>query len=923
MRETMKGNPDVEAHCRLSIVDCRLGEPRQFARLACDLRRDKSTIENHQSTIPPSALALLLVLLLAAPAANGQVKHPYILWSKDEIVPIRKRVLAEPWAKKRFQEMFVDANDPARRSTVDNLLLYMLVGDKSIIPAEKKPMDDFVVAHPSVRDQTDWRWHHMDRWLHAIRYDVLHDELTPSERKGLEYALRENALWAVKEERIRWWDGNPRMASGSFCALALGDKRLIRGVFECTGGLKDFLDSLTDGYYPRGAGNPSYRTLGQLLIWCRAVRRLGMNDIGFGYVGKDGGTVRKLLEGLLRFGDGRVDIPGGMPFYGRTAAVHTWSADHVGYSMPTHRGLEDLFAAPIVSGWLPDGMGGCPAWSAACPKAFDMFENGGARLLPPGILELAHAEWPDAGFDYFLARMREPSQDRYYPTLHWGLEPIDPKAVKTPAGNRSAVLSGCGLAVLRAEETPAFWESPAPTVALNFGSGGRGAVGGQFALLGFSAFNRPLYRFVRSAGPLSPEHAWSTSARSHSTVAVDNMVLGRVVEQGLYVMRPVWPGSVARVPARHAFDELVKFVGIRAKPHAEQLTDANGTVTGTAMRQVYPGVDFERCLMLTRQYLFDVFAVRGDKPHTYHWLVHAFGAGRPDDPARWQSTEELNDTLGDVRKPSIWNFEDQRRLDAGQAAWAITALQTPARSEPNSGRLGRAWYDRKVGVRLTMLGGQPTVAYYARTPGTTGKISIDRVGPLRTDKFALPARSRDYDSADKEITEVKILPRGKKAPPKEPAEQKPQAPQYRIRTGPADETGGVSVIAARQCANTVFAVVHEPFVGGKWKINEIRRIAGDDGALAVAVVGEQGSGVDDRLLLRLGDEAGKPVRLAGDGEAFTFADRAFVRVAPDAVRACGDLRAMRLKVGGSPRLILNGKQQEASVANGVMAFGQE
>ena len=68
--------------------------------------------------------------------------------------------------------------------------------------------------------------------------------------------------------------------------------------------------------------------------------------------------------------------------------------------------------------------------------------------------EWAHRLWPDAGFDWFLAKLRAPDEKVYIPTLYFGLDPIDPQDV-TPPAIRSRVYSDRGFVMLRAKEGPA------------------------------------------------------------------------------------------------------------------------------------------------------------------------------------------------------------------------------------------------------------------------------------------------------------------------------------------------------------------------------------------------------------------------------------------------------------------------------------
>jgi hypothetical protein len=88
------------------------------------------------------------------------------------------------------------------------------------------------------------------------------------------------------------------------------------------------------------------------------------------------------------------------------------------------------------------------------------------------------------------------------------------------------------------------------------------------------------------------------------------------------------------------------------------------------------------------------------------------------------------------------------------------------------------------------------------------------------------------------------------------------------------------------------------------------------------VRGREGSPVNDRLLFRFGDGYEQPLTLAGDGESFTFADRAYVRIGPDRVDVSGGLRAMTLAVSGKPALFVNGQRREARYSEGRLVLGE-
>jgi hypothetical protein len=681
------------------------------------------------------------------------------------------------------------------------------------------------------------------------------------------------------------------MACHHIFALAMRDQRLIRGLFETEGGLKSHLDAVLDGCARPGIDKDDHRNFGALWIWCLGCERLGLNELGFGYTTPGGKTVRDYFESIYSLCDPRIEIPGGRPFYGRSALINS-----------RRPFTTDAIPHVFYGGLVPLGLPGnnentWPFWVGKPNKKYDPFYMGEAEMGWPLIFELAHRRWPERHFDYFLAQMRAPGDDKYQPSPYFGLAPVDPATV-TPPAIASLCLPSCGVAMLRAEEGPGYWTSPAPSLLVRMGRSGPGS----FGLQSFHAFNRPIYLGGRALNERDYGKPWTGSARSYCTVTVDNMMMGKAVDaHNQFVTRAIWPRQPGELPVRQSLDSLVKFVAFRAKPQG----------IGTNEVAMYPGVDMERALFLTREYLFDTFAVQADKPHTYHWLVHALGEARPERPADWKLSSSLDESLGSVSR-DLFNFTGQQRLADSDGAWSLTVEQGCGLDDASRSRLGAAWYDRRIGVRVTMLGEKNTAAYFARTPLQPVGVARDdaaRIAKQRADSLEREQRER-YDAEDRGSVE----PPPTKQPDTTPAPAQTKAKSVELAP---DEVGSVSIIAERKAENTMFVAVHEPFEQGQWKIRQVRRIQQTPHAVAVAIAGDS---VNDRILLAMGDEAGQPSTLAGDGESFTFAGQAFVRIGPDQVQVVGDLRAMQLKVNGQPGLVVNGQKQSVKVANGVMRF---
>ena len=91
-----------------------------------------------------------------------------------------------------------------------------------------------------------------------------------------------------------------------------------------------------------------------------------------------------------------------------------------------------------------------------------------------------------------------------------------------------------------------------------------------------------------------------------------------------------------------------------------------------------------------------------------------------------------------------------------------------------------------------------------------------------------------------------------------------------------NEVGDATLVVERRVPSPTFVALHEPFENGAPRVGEFRRIHQSAEVVAVAVTGD---GFSDRLLYRHWKSYDQPMTIEGDGESFTFAARAFVRMA--------------------------------------------
>jgi hypothetical protein len=813
------------------------------------------------------------------------VEHPFMLWTREEAAAVRKRIETEPWAKVRYEAMLTDKEECA---TFRNLFRFVVMGDESVVEAEKKYLVSLIGNDPRKFKGDTGGGRHYDQYLSVLRYDALYDRLSEAERTGLQDTFRDFIKHHCEEETLTFtrpsWLPNmqwPRPITAHLMAVALRDEELIRQCFHSRGGWQYYFDDyLADGQFYGEEFGKQYSMIGEMFLWCRGLERLGLDELGYGYTGKGGATMRRYVESVVNIGWPRTEIPGGLPHYPQVTMGDARSSSLAG--APPY-----VFQKSIVDGFLPGGTGGNRRWLAANMNGRDHRNAKVDKMLAPHWLELAHAKWPDGKFDYFLAQMRGPSEAVCTPSLFWGVAPIDPMKVMPPPAP-SYVARERGFALLRAEESPAYWESPGLAVALQLATYYVHYAHDTFSLLGFHAFNRPVYLNRQISNGYGGGCPWTDSGRGHAGVMVDNLHY-ELNDADPKRDHPHWPNPIGEVPTRSGFDSLVKFISARAKPVGGTVNLDNrqplsgGTLSLELRRveeEVWPGVDMERALFLTGEYLFDVMRLASDRPRQYDWHVHALGQLVATDD--WKPAELGLDQLyamtnratarllADPVEADRYMLKDVRALAGGDADWSAVIRQDCALRDASASVLGRAWYGRQVGVRVNMLGAPGTKVFAGRSP------EIRR------------ASGKEPTKGDK--------------------------------SNISNEVGGTTLLVRRLAPASVFAAVHEPFEKDSPRLDSVTRVAQTEQGIAVAVRGKAGSGINDRLLYAFWGHENTPVTLEAGDESFTFTDRVFLRVSEDQVEVSGDLIRLRLPVAGRPRLVLNGIRHDARVVDGVLAF---
>jgi|GEM_PF-463861 len=127
----------------------------------------------------------------------------------------------------------------------------------------------------------------------------------------------------------------------------------------------------------------------------------------------------------------------------------------------------------------------------------------------------------------------------------------------------------------------------------------------------------------------------------------------------------------------------------------------------------FEDVEQSRTLLLTREYLLDVFHAQDQRgrERVFDWVMHGLGRLYPGRPASYQPSHEL--------VPYYW-WVDNERSRRTDAAWQVDWIQQSAGITPGLQPLGKEWFEQSVGVRLTMLGVPGTQVFCGDAPITDG-----------------------------------------------------------------------------------------------------------------------------------------------------------------------------------------------------------
>ena len=245
--------------------------------------------------------------------------------------------------------------------------------------------------------------------------------------------------------------------------------------------------------------------------------------------------------------------------------------------------------------------------------------------------------------------------------------PVPEKPAFPPAPSK--VWPTYGVAMLRADESPAYWTSDSLAVFHIMGHGYSHDHRDKFAIMLHGA-GRLLYPDHNTIQYENPNIGWTRNTIAHSTLMVDEQDTRNT------------PST-----ARHEFSPEVKFLA----------SSASG---------VFEAVDQTRALLLTHEYLLDLFQAASPTPRTFDYLLHSFGKPQPGQPERFNPSNTLD--------KRFWLVSDRRAMNT-DASWTLDFVM---KHEPGGRKVkfGPEWYDHKAAVRVTMAAEPKTLV----THGLTG-----------------------------------------------------------------------------------------------------------------------------------------------------------------------------------------------------------
>jgi hypothetical protein len=632
------------------------------------MRKGAQTADGPFIALVLFGLGILLAASAFAADTPPPVKHPNLLLNRDEIDAIKSKIARNDWAARLFEQTKALA---AQGNQLEAALCYALTGEKSYGDSVRRTLVSSARGWSDGVRQTDiklkpeaFAW---DSWgRYAWAYDLTWDTFSDEERKTTEDGLRAVCKLIIEGDKL--YTTTPNLVFGKhhnvgLVGYALGDGELIDwglndpGAFgPAKGGFYAVLDSMIrDGHFWGEA--PTYALFYDvhgMIALAEAARHYDGTDL-YAYTSKkSGASIKSILDGylLLSFPLERTGINGGSVRLATFGDGSTWFGPN--------SELRDTFIVNPVSGKETSGRG--------------------TEATLSGELEAAYSHYKDSGYAWLLSL--NPNRNAYtvygraawsYVALTHGSE-LPPKPTPPPAP--CGIYPSQGFAVLRADESPAYWTSGSLAAVMRLGASVGHGHDDYYSLI-LHGKGRLLYPDVNVIQYEPTYLNWTHEGIAHSTLLID----GESPHAGEFAMRNDFtPEAKFFAASGSAFD------------HTRQT----------------------RALLLTKEYLADVFRVTSEqsgKPRTFDWVLHGLGRLYLGNPAAYRPSTGL--------LPHYW-WVDNERSRTTDAGWQADFVQHGGGVLPGVQALGKEWFEQTAGVRMSMLGAHGTEVFGGDGPLVDG-----------------------------------------------------------------------------------------------------------------------------------------------------------------------------------------------------------
>ncbi|MCJ8330045.1 MAG: hypothetical protein HRT89_21385, partial [Lentisphaeria bacterium] len=608
-------------------------------------------------------------------SAENKKKHPYMILTEKQLIEIRGKIKTDQWAQDQYMKLKKMVDEKQKGYQLQSAILYAITKDKDYAKAPAQAI------RRGYGMTGAYKWDL--GWAEAIMYDLIYDTLTDAQRKEAEDKMRtggKNTIKAAHNQRQTWNMYHLLHAQVGIIGFAIGDEELIE---------------------------------------------YGMNDPGGGSFEKYGpktyGGFYQVMEANVK--DGNWHEPNAYQYYLVLppmvtlieAASNYYDKDLWHWRSPNGDRLKDIFLAAIDRTFPAEDMGiaggsyRLSSYGDTSTQFKDMTKDsaynndyflvnnpstpsGGIkkkRLDLGSLFEVAYRRTKDPRFAWVISRneSRDWSDrtERYqsafmFAGLTHGL-PIDPKKVKAPEA-KSRMSSNASFAMLRADESPSYWSGKGPACFFMMGNYPfRSHAHNEDYQITYHDKGRIFYPDIDVIQyERDHEVGWTHRSIAHNTLVVDG---GNMNNKSKYIHKS-------------DFNKDVKYIIAYGSPY--QRKGKYGTAAIGS--QIYPkNVYLARSLMLTDDYMLDLFWAKSNKEHVYDWALHGH-----DDLQYNGKSYRTDKSLPESKdlEPYKW-IKDVRSID-GTKAWSVDWLQHFGKPQ------------NTVGIKLRMLGAESATTYLGEGP---------------------------------------------------------------------------------------------------------------------------------------------------------------------------------------------------------------